>query len=271
MKKIYLDYNIIVRLTNKNEPELDELISLVKSSAHIVVYSPAHIEEIAVSTMRNDYPIEKTNEKLEFLSSLTKNIELLPFLRPDVRIIEELGIYLCEENPADCYKRVTDEYKGNDLAESNEKAFLVKALEENQYNNNPNEMNNIAPEKVLLDQIYDLKIKESFFMHLLGRRTKKQIYSLMNEGFAKIQTDFQALETLLSVIFNKLEVIRYYPEKEMLFRSRLHDVSHAIYASYCDYFVTEDLKLSKKTKAAYSYANIKTNVIDLKKLKEITF
>jgi predicted nucleic acid-binding protein len=92
MNKIYLDYNIIVRLMNKNEPRLEEIIFSIDRTKFQLVYSPAHIEEMAVSTKRNNYPFEKTKEKLAFLSALTNNTEILPFRRNDVRVIEDLGM-----------------------------------------------------------------------------------------------------------------------------------------------------------------------------------
>jgi hypothetical protein len=220
--------------------------------------------------MRCKYPREKTKEKIDFLSSLTNNVEILPYRRNDVRIIEDLGAYLCEEHPEICYERVVNSYENNDFAEKIEEYFLAEAKEKNFYSNDPNIINNVAPEIVLSDQIYDLKIKERFFMALLTTGDdKNRILELIKFNFKSIKSDCSAFQVALNIVFNELEKIRYYPEKQEKYRSRLHDVSHAIYAAYCDYFVTEDSKLSYKTKAAYSYLKIDTTVTDLKGLAVI--
>lgn len=43
--------------------------------------------------------------------------------------------------------------------------------------------------------------------------------------------------------------------------SRMYDASHAYYAQLCDYFVTNDKRLSYKARAVYAFIGIKTNVI----------
>jgi hypothetical protein len=278
MKKIYLDYNIVVRLTCGNEQPLNDLIASIDRSKFQIIYSPAHIEEIAVSTKRHNYPLEKTKEKLDFLSLLTNNIELLPFMRNDVRVIEDLGLYLCEEHPENCYERVVAKYENNDLAEQMEEEFLTDATKKNIYGNDPIIINNTAPEIVLLESVYDLSIKEAIFMTLLSttKYNKDQIRELMGVGskltefsFALIKTDFSVIETAMQIVFNELELIRYRPEKQKNYRSRLHDVSHSIYAAYCDYFITEDSKLSYKAKATYAYLKIDTVVMDINGLTSI--
>lgn len=278
MKKIYLEYNILVRLMSGNEPLLEELIRSIDRTKFQLVYSPAHIEEMAVSTKRNNYPLEKTKNKLAFLSRLTNNTEILPFRRNDVRVIEDLGAYLCEEHPESCYARVSENYKNNDLAEKMEEEFLDEATEKNVHDNDPIIMNNINPEDVLSEPIYDLQTKEAIFMSLLslGKYNKDQIRELMGASselqkftFSLIKKDFKVIEVAMQIAFNKLEEIRYRPEKKKDFRSRLHDVSHATYAAYCDHFITEDSKLSDKTKSAYAYLKQETTITNIEGLRSI--
>lgn len=263
---------------NRNEPLLEELVRSIDRTKFQLIYSPAHIEEMAVSTERNNHPIEKTKEKLDFLSKLTNNIEILPFRRNEVRIIEDLGAYICEEHPEICYARVSENYKNNDLAEKTQEELLNKIEEKNTYGNDPNKMNNIDYKVVLSEPIYDLQIKEEIFMLLLSLRkyNKNEIRELIGVNqniqeftFPSIKKDYTVIETIMEVVFNKLEEIRYHPEKTKKFRSRLHDVTHAIYAAYCDYFITEDSKLFYKTKAAYAYLKQKTIVTNIEGLQSI--
>lgn len=46
--------------------------------------------------------------------------------------------------------------------------------------------------------------------------------------------------------------------------NRVHDVSHAIYASYADVFVTNDMKLNRSCKAVYGLCRIDVEVLDRK-------
>lgn len=269
MKIFYLDYNIVVRLTEQKEPELTKLIAGINRDSNRIVYSPAHVEEIAVSRMRNDYPEEKIFDKLEFLSKLTNNLELLPFERKDVNILEKAeGIYFCEEHPVECYKRVIADYARNDYAEAVSESVLTAAKEENIFNNDPDIVNNFDPEKILADPIYKLQISESFFLRMLSdrRKTKHELQAIIANDFRDIRKDFPAFECLMEIIFNYLEVLRYHPDKPQKHRSRLHDVTHAIYAAYCSVFVSEDTKLKNKAKAAYSFLGIPTQVVSLKSL-----
>lgn len=46
--------------------------------------------------------------------------------------------------------------------------------------------------------------------------------------------------------------------------SSLHDNTHSIYGSYCDYFVSRDKRLLKKLTATYKYLGIGTKIINAK-------
>lgn len=261
MKKLYLDYNIFVALIEGNAA-IDNLISSVMGNSCFPVYSPAHIEEVAVSTMRNGYPIEKTHEKLRFISKYTNDYELLPFKRNDTRILHEDGIYLCEENPRKCYARVVEEYSRNDLAETIDKNIITSAEDNNFFSNDPNEINNSKHREVLLQyrpiilNSLNIAMKETYHRDL----TDSEATSLR---FEDLKNDFQLFECLVNIIFNVLEVIRFFPEKKNKSSSRLHDVSHAIYASYSEIFISGDKKLVHKILATYHFLGVPTKIIHL--------
>lgn len=264
MRKIYFDYQLIALLMNKNDLKLESKISKLDDGASIFVYSPAHIEEIAVSRMRNNYPEQKIQEKLDFLSCFTNDFELLPFKRRDVAILESLGVFLCKEHPRECYKRVIDLYERNDVAEKIDEGVLEMATILNIFGNDPNEFNNTQPNLVLKNDKYVDIIYQSFARNMADNyHIGVDIDAIRSARFEDIKSDFQVFEALMNVIFNFLEVIRYNPEKVVKHRSRLHDVSHAIYAAYCDFFVSEDRKLREKTKVAYDFLEVKTQVTKL--------
>lgn len=81
-----------------------------------------------------------------------------------------------------------------------------------------------------------------------------------NINFEFLGKYFPLHEMTIEKVFEFLEIIRYYPDKSTQFLSGLHDTTHAIYAAYCDIFITNDKKLRQKTKATYDWLGIKTSV-----------
>lgn len=90
----------------------------------------------------------------------------------------------------------------------------------------------------------------------------------IRDGF-KIKKDICAsnkvsrveLELIMETLFEILNSNGYRREKkEETSISSIHDVSHALYGSYCDKFITTDNNFFKKLEAVYWYTGIKTEV-----------
>ena len=251
------------------DSKLKNKVKTLNRNEYLLLYSPAHIEEIAVSTMRNEYPLSKTYEKLEFISKLTFDYELLPFERSDTRLIFKDNIYIYEENPRICYERVVKDYSRNDYAEKVDGEILTVSEEINFYDNDPTEINNKTPLEIikeceqLISDSFILAMKESYNTSY----TSKDVRKIRDLG---IKNPFQIFEAFVNVIFNCLEALRYFPEKPTNGRSRLHDVSHAIYGAYCDEFISGDNKLIRKSQVAYKYLGVYTEIIKLKEYVNTT-
>lgn len=249
MRKLYLDHNIISYLRKHEYPKLNEKIHLLKQNNQII-YSPAHIEEIAVSKMRENSDDETINKELNFLSEISNNNELLPTTREKLELVKE--------QPVVCFERVvSDYYRLNDDAEEIEHNVIIDAnkngLEE------PREMNNIKPEDIFQNINYKQKIVQSLIDEKI---IQKNDYSeVLNWKFKDFRNRFYILEAYINLAANVLEWIGYYREKEAKSRSRMHDVSHIIYSSHCNTFITADKNLYMKTKAVFSLLEIKTKVI----------
>lgn len=127
-------------------------------------------------------------------------------------------------------------------------------------------MNNIKPEEVLMPFIY----RELILMGLLnnGLIEKKDFEQALRWTFDDIKDRFYIYEAYVNVAANLIEQIGFFREKVKKSRSRLHDVSHIIYAGYCDIFLTNDKKLFMKTKAIFSLLNIHTKVEYLDDLRK---
>lgn len=73
-------------------------------------------------------------------------------------------------------------------------------------------------------------------------------------------------EEYITVLMNLLEKSGYKQEKknhEASIVGRMHDVTHSIYASQADYFVTNDERLGNKTAATYYKLGIPTKVLNI--------
>ena len=68
--KIYLDHNLVVYLRNNSSSELSEKIDNHRKLGSDILYSPAHLEEIAVSQMRNNVEKETVDKDIDFLTAL---------------------------------------------------------------------------------------------------------------------------------------------------------------------------------------------------------
>ncbi|WP_186259817.1 hypothetical protein [Burkholderia gladioli] len=82
-------------------------------------------------------------------------------------------------------------------------------------------------------------------------------------NWSSFRHSFHVTERAIEIAMNYLEEIRYRPEAVRKSRSRMHDVSHCIYASDCQQFITFDDRLRDKVTVVYRYFNIPTQVLTL--------
>ena len=250
MKKIYFDTNVLSYLRNGSNLELNARFEQIASD-DIVVFSPAHLEDIAASAIRDNTDSKIIDEEIEFLHKIAKRNGLRPVSRDDV--------ILYDEAPQDCYKRVIDHYGNNDYAEEIESLVIADA------NHNPigapREMNNMAPEDVLTPIVY----RELIALHLSSRGyiDQSEKVASLKWTFEDLKGRFSVFEAYVNLSANILEKLGYYREKEEKYRARLHDVSHIIYGAYCDVFVSADKKLVKKAKAVYSLLGVPVEAMEL--------
>ncbi|MED5597205.1 hypothetical protein [Janthinobacterium sp. P210006] len=257
--KIYLDYNLVAYYFDKSNIPLCEKIDLMKGYCDFP-YSPAHLEEIAVPIMQNhkdkkplDSVLTLGSEKLNSLSELTNNLALAPQREKCTTFIRE--------NPIECIKRVMINYDLNENIEIMEEAFLQKCKDLDPTGKIANRISNL-PINFLNETHYgkDLELKLHFDLLAAISARKARVTEFR---WPYISTSHQLLERTLEMAFNFLEEIRYKPEKVSKSRSRMHDVTHAIYAASTDYLVSGDDRFLSKTKVVYKYFGIETNVISL--------
>ncbi|MGI1796284.1 hypothetical protein [Acinetobacter variabilis] len=81
-------------------------------------------------------------------------------------------------------------------------------------------------------------------------------------------TNFEKIHGIYSI----LNLLGYMPEKKVKNEGKFiasdRDISHVAYASFCDYFITNDERLLNKSRAIYEYLNIHTEVLEIPLLKK---
>ena len=301
MKIIYPDFNIFEswRRGEQKTYQLDEHIKQMKGQ---IYYSPAHIEDIAVTSQRDklDEYEERVQEKLEFISEKTYNRCILPYLSNGYLerrypINKKFGQpFLTKEHPNECYSRVVDNYKNNDYAESNNRT---------QMESNSSIKNNISSHKQILDEIDNRETRNKLFDHWVFSCKYQRVVSngitsvihschidkiyeeiklikcfnniygegipscgniyredILDKNFEEFRKDFKLIEIMIEDLFNIIESKGFYREKIGKARSRLHDVSHAIYGSYFDFFITADKNFAHKASVIYKSIGSRTIV-----------
>lgn len=283
MKKIfensvYLDTNIQIKI-KKDECFLNKLEKFLqnnKMEKYIFPYSPAHLEDLALSSaIAGGEATEKMiTRDLENISKISANQELLPsggnLSEEDFEKIKSLGdvskkvmdimqknFYsigtpvmknlreLRNENPSECYKRVIDFYDRNLIGVNPTQHSVCSSIKE---------LSNCSKE----ERKREIEL------------IKKEIYSILeNNRMQFVQENlFFVLEILFEHYINRLDRIRHWEGKEDInvekknrFISRTHDITHIIYASYCRYLITEDKVLHQKAKELFELFDLKTKVI----------
>lgn len=275
MKYIYLDNNIIIDLKNKRSQEVIHAVDRLKNYGHRVVFSPAHMEEIANTVMHYGQSTESAYEKLDFIRNLTESYCLLPYPKPNLILVRNNGIGTYIENPRDTYDRtVLSFYKNKPVedcrkyklleAEKNETAGFIRKVKANNSDiqtvlerNRENLSNNVN------EKLFVLK------MGRLGDFVPMELITTSKIHFSYICQYFPILEFVIENTMEYLEYQRYYPDKSEKSLASLHDTTHAIYGAYADIFVTNDANFSKKLKAVYEWLGVETKVFNRKEFVEL--
>jgi hypothetical protein len=255
--KIYLDNNLIAYARGGKHKKLNEIIEEKKQAGHVFVFSPAHLEEIAVSEKRTCVSVDTINTDLDFITELCGNHSIRP--------IDKDSVLFDTEYPRECYQRVLELYHYNDLAEE-----LEQAIMDNFHDNpagDPKETNNQDPVQ-LFSHIINKELLLKCLMTNKSITQLEAISCLKNDDYEVVINRFFALQLSVGYLANWLEEIGYFRESRKKARSRMHDVSHIIYAAYSDLLVSNDTKLVKKALVIYSILGIKTNVVPMEKFIE---
>lgn len=238
-KTVYFDFNII------DEIEKKEISNELKNNLnYIFTYSPIHLEE--VFRMEEDY----RKKRIKTISETTKNHVVL-------NMDKTLNIYL--EKPEFSYTRVISDI-GISLAYENYRVIKMKDrdvfFKESFDEKFAKSVNNKSD---ILSEISNVDLSKLLFFAGC---------SLQIEDFKKENKSYDEILHMIYSLFDVLDNIAFWRDKkEKTFKSSVYDIEHLIYATFCDFFITADERLSKRAIEIFGFMNLKTKIIHIPKEK----
>ncbi|MFB2518352.1 hypothetical protein [Lysinibacillus sp. OTC-L20] len=239
---VYLDYNVFINY--RNHQDVREILHN-KKTQYNYCYGPPYLEEVA------NIP----SEKIEDIQSHKNDIDTL-FEFHTFRPTDTNKLVKVQESAATVLKRVTESLDLSKKAEEHEKSqFSLFKSQCKELNFDPKKMSNIP-----FDEIFN-HADVFLFVEELAINNPVFLQSLRKTLNSATKKNFTELQHSIAVLFNVLEIVGFRPEAAKKARSRMHDVSHAVYASQCDFFIVEDNKFREKCKAVYHFLKINTKVL----------
>ncbi|ARW49448.1 hypothetical protein [Acetobacter pasteurianus] len=231
--KIYFDRQIYIYYDEREE--LKDKICNDQREGHVFLYSPAHIEEIALDAASgNEHRLE--NE----LNKIIKITNQFSFVSQD-----HIKCRIILDKVHSCLSRVRD---NNGLSETERAKSMQKQMSMHLVGLVDKKIKRILSHKKY-DEIFSFK------------DIKKEAEDNLNK-YKKYESNFSERRNLIAMLFMILEKYGWKqssdPKKA---GNNMHDVTHAIYASYGDIFVTNDQRLKDLSKAVFMFMGLKTEVI----------
>lgn len=245
----YLDFNIFASIDD-GSLSTAQIFNTIGQQDLIFPYSPAHIQETDNITAATD------TEKKQFIFNRLHTIRQLSknwYLFHDLAMGQ---VVLKNEEPA----TVLNTIREVPLAKSAISSFAnlltpeAKAQIRTELGVDSKLLNNYDPKDVV--------------EHL----NKKLAVSLANKSFLElIELAIQyhpdgkkfGFPHRVAAIFELLDMLGYWKDKYTSKSNvaRFWDSNHAFYASFCDYFVSDDERTRQKTKVVYQLYNISTTIV----------
>ena len=277
MKKdrIYMDYNIYTKLAN------EEIFIPNRYYEYAKVYiSVAHVEEF-YNAKENDKKGDNKAQLDEIRLLFTKKLNNSGILNPQIkgRIINKKELFdECLERVSMFDTRKNIEDSAVILHKMNKDKFAELRKKDINAMNNSNcsiqeiwDRNEVVEglsgfsERIKLNNNYSFDIlKEIYGDSSAAYLSKFKIrdFTLERGLFRGERPDFKELELTIEFLQELLNACGYYSDKnQRTTKSGIYDTEHAIYATYCTYFVTDDKNLRNRLDAIYFYLGISTKCI----------
>lgn len=267
MLELYLDYNVFIELEDikgSNSDIYNKIIDKLKNFK--IFYSYAHTEELAFAKVDD----EKTKTRIETLKAISKN-NCITFnfqkLQKDVRdtlndsefnIDPKFNLFLEETmNYIENERLIINENLKGQLNNSTSLKDLVLENYDNFKNFIINKQNLYS---ILNDKYYNFSV--NFFRDcFLTPDPKNYNPNLCKKIIKNYLNKFDYMIALFEILFDFLYSINFYHDKSKNpYKSKIFDVTHAIFASQLDIFITCDQSFFKKVKIIYDFLGIQTKI-----------
>ena len=280
--RVYFDYNIYEDYAKGkiqlNLTELRKYYSVYQSVALIEEYYKAE---------KNCNEDNKNNLNSTRLAMSDINYDKHMLCPGDTRIICESDTF--EKRYSIVKKYDTQEYVA-ESAKHNYKIFKQLANEKKNNNSNMINYSNLSCEDIwnqkeireylekfsvfLEEHNSECKLQLTKFYGIGARKTmkrlKKNYFLLKDMMFSEeVYPDILKLQTTIEFLNELLQGCGYNSDKKNTAVSGVYDISHMIYATYCDFFVTNDTRLAKRANAIYYYLGIGTKVVTFEEFSKL--
>lgn len=270
--RVYLDYNIFISLLNLKKSSDSNYENLIKKIQlkNIFFYSYGHLEEISYIL---NYRKEDANLLLKLIEKITNNNEIL-FNPNTLKYID------IKESVNDCFSRVINNIEYNKKIDI---LFKEKHMNEVSYTSalNSKIINNLKDknffyvhhdyfEKFMASEISKIILTFNCNISLVKPlRECLLIFSNIkdpkfNEKFNPFKNNYLIFEIIIDLIFSFLYINNFYKEKikeKNVYTSKIFDVTHCIFSSKTDIFITSDKPLFHKVLIVFDFLEVKTKVV----------
>lgn len=244
----YFDNNIYAYI-EEGIISLDRIQEKIGVNFDVIYYSSAHVQEALERTAETlELRKERISNRLQIIQQISQN----NYLNEDVDHVLRKSI----ETPFDVLERIT-EVSYTQISMKN--LVNIVGEEERQKSRNslsldPLYLNNFDASNIIAEIDKKLKlVGHDFTFHKfidLSIEQSKGLYNSYNKTV---------------IAFELLDLFGFYKDKftEKSNYARLWDAIHTYYASYCDYFITNDKNTRQKASVIYNLNNTQTKVLAL--------
>lgn len=277
--RAYFDYNIYTSILARD-------IELIQSKNVDLFYSVAHVEEY-YKALKN--ASEENYGELESLKHL-----LIESAKPGVILNPSNSrIRAVKEKFEVCYKRIEEfdtraivNDNGKRLYDINKESVAKLQTKDKEAKNNSNlnykeiwerdELKKVIKDFERYYNQYENNVKKIMFEEYglkalqLIKNIKLPCDFILKENCFKQIESFHLLEMIIEYLNNELCACGYNKDVDVRkTQSGIHDVSHMIYGTYCDYLVTSDKRFMKRAQAIYYFLGVDTLVVDYEEYKKM--
>ncbi len=246
----YLDNNILIEI-EKNKCSIEKIKNQLDIDFEICFYSQAHIyEAIEMKTSNEELDSLNLSRRFTEISSITNNMYLMFEIKNN-------RVYKKKIEPKIIFDTI--EKTGNVLNVIKSFSNLIEDKKKDKFrkenNFDPKRINNLKPYEVVMH----LEKKTDVFH---GESFQDQLLKIYNN---KLLTKEQRNLYVTTATFEFLDLIGYWKDKvnSKSNYARLWDSNHAFFASFCDFFISNDFRTLNKTKVVYELLGINTKIYSM--------